>query len=85
MIEGEINMAESNLLAYLSIQCRLNYISDLSLTPYCKKVISNLSANRFPLSEWNDAIQYLTRRSITFCSCEEAKSFLLDHPNLDKR
>lgn len=71
-------MPESNLLAYLAICCHVDYISDLKLTPNCKKVISKIETNSFPLHEWIDAVHYLCRTNQSFESVEKAKEYLLN-------
>lgn len=69
----------SNLLAYLAIYCRVDYISDLKLTPKCKQVISEMKPNIYPLSEWNDAVQYLCKEKKTFDSEKKAKDFIIKY------
>lgn len=75
-------MPESNLLAYLAIQCRVDYISDLSLTLRCKTVIEHIREDSFTLSEWNDTIHYLCKnKDLTFDSKKLAKEYLLHMNN----
>lgn len=72
-------MTETNLLAYLAIQCRVECISDLRLTPRCKRAISLIEIDTFVLSEWQDAIQYLCKENKTFESVVEAKNYLIEY------
>ena len=75
-------MKPGNLIAYLAINCRVEYISDLTLTPRCKDIIEKLSQNFFPLEEWNDVVHYLTHEeTIQFESVTEAKQYLLSYPS----
>lgn len=73
-------MAESNLLAYIAIYCRLDYISDLSLTDKCKEVISKMD-DRFynTVEEWNEAVHSLTKNNdIYFDTVASAKEYLIN-------
>lgn len=72
-------MAESNLLAYLAIYCRVDYISDLKLTQNCKQIITTIKPTTFPLKEWNDAVQYLCKNKKSFNSVEQAKEYLMKY------
>ena len=73
-------MAESNLLGYLAIYCRVDYLSDLSLTPRCKEIISRTSDEMFSLDEWNEAIHYLCKENnVSFATVKSAKEYLLKH------
>ena len=71
-------MKPSSLLTYLAIHCRVEFISDLTLTPQCKEVIAKIKDNAFSLDEWNDVVHYLCKvKDITFTSEKSAKEFLI--------
>ena len=73
-------MSETNLLAYLAIQCRVDCFSDLSLTPECKEIIEKMKDGLFPLDEWNDAIDYLCKvNDISFSTERLAKEYLIKY------
>ena len=74
-------MTESNLLAYLAIYCKVDYISDLSLTPKCKEIIHTMDERMFrDVNEWNEAVRYLTKNNhISFQSVASAKEYLINY------
>ncbi len=67
------------LLAYLAIHCRVDYISDLSLTPKCKKVISSIDTQWFSLEEWTEVVHYLCKNDMTFDCIKSAKEYLIKY------
>ena len=62
------------LLNELVSQMQLDYLSDLNNV---KIIIQAIPESRYPLSEWNDAVQYLTKANKQFLSSSDAKEFLL--------
>lgn len=73
-------MAELSLLDLLAIYCHVDYLSDLSLTPQCKKIIGCIDRRHFTdIKEWNEVVHYLTKnKDIHFQDVESAKHYLLN-------
>ena len=73
-------MIKSNLLAYIAINCRLDYISDLSLTDNCKEIIREMDNRLFnTVEQWNEAVHYLTKNNdIYFDTVASAKEYLIN-------
>lgn len=67
-----------NLLTFLAMKGRLDYLSDLRLTPRCKQFISEVENITFPLKDWNEAIHYLCKTELSFDDIESAKDYLLN-------
>ena len=75
-------MTESNLLAYLAIYCKVDYISDLLLTPKCKEIIRKMDDEMHwnNVNEWNEAVHYLTKNNdVSFESVASAKEYLINY------
>lgn len=72
-------MSEPHLLDILAAQ-RGCFISDLNLSPIlCRSALSDLcrmEENKYPLSQWQDTVRYLTGSEKDFKSVEEIKAFL---------
>lgn len=69
------------LLDELTSRLRLDYLSDLrSLKDLSdvKIIIQAIPESRYPLSEWNNAVGYLTKTNEQFPSASRAKEFLLN-------
>lgn len=69
------------LLDDLQMRLGLEYLSNLRFYNYkkIKAVIEDISADDYALTEWNDAVEYLTNEPIQFDSACEAREFLLKH------
>lgn len=66
-----------NLLAFLAIQCRVEYLSDLRLTQRCKEILSKIESTTFLLGDWNETVHYLCKTDKSFEDVESAKKFLI--------
>lgn len=69
------------LLDNIQIQLGLEYLSDLRFCNHkkIKALIQDFSEDDYPLSEWNDAAEYLTGKPAQFVSACEARQFLLNY------
>lgn len=65
-------MRELHLLDVLAAR-RGCYISDLTLAPFLRR----MEENAYPLSQWQDAVRYLTGDEREFTSVKEIKDFIL--------
>lgn len=75
-------MQEKELLDVLKDCLGLNYISDLlAFLDYRKisAVVDSIPSDRYSISEWNDAVRYLTGYEGVFCVPENAKQFLITY------
>lgn len=75
------------LLEYLSYKAGCMYLSDLHLPKNLWSVriaLRRVSPSLFGVEEWNDAVEYITGRRISFSSSEQAVEYLLscqEHEN----
>ena len=73
-------MSELHILDALAAR-RGCCISDLNLAPFlCKMALSDLcrmEENAYPLSQWQEAVRYLTGDERDFASIKEIKAFIL--------
>lgn len=74
-------MAEiKELLEYLRIQTDCEYISDLRGSHKLNSIrnaLHNVDACQYSIQEWNDAVSYITKQSISFLKAEEAEDYLI--------
>lgn len=73
---------EKELLEELKDYLNLDYISDLRFSKKLKHVsavVNSIPSDRYSLHIWKDAVHYLTGYDGLFCTCEEAKSYLVNH------
>lgn len=72
-------MSELHLLDILAAR-RGCFISDLNLSPILRRAalldLCRMGTNKFPLSQWQDSVRYLTGTEKDFASIEEIKVFL---------
>lgn len=72
-------MSELHLLDILAAR-RGCFISDLNLSPILRRAalldLCRMEANKFPLSQWQDSVRYLTCIEKDFASIQEIKAFL---------
>lgn len=72
-------MSELHLLDILAAR-RGCFISDLNLSPILRRAalldLCRMETNKFPLSQWQDTVRYLTGIEKDFASIEEIKAFL---------
>ena len=77
--ESGCAMSELHLLDILAAR-RGCFISDLNLSPILRRAalldLCRMETNKFPLSQWQDTVRYLTGIEKDFASIEEIKSFL---------
>lgn len=73
-------MGELHLLDILAAR-RGCYISDLNLAPFLRRMalsdLYRIEENAYPLSQWQDAVRYLTGDERDFESVQEIKDFIL--------
>lgn len=72
---------EKDLLHTLSNIVGCTYLSDLRLVAdpgKIKSALETLSAQEYPAYQWNNAVKYLTGKTMTFPSPAEAKAFLME-------
>ena len=62
------------------------FISDLNLSPILRRAalldLCRMETNKFPLSQWQDTVRYLTGIEKDFASIEEIKAFLRNEVKL---
>ena len=72
-------MSELHLLDILAAR-RGCYISDLNLVPLLRRMalsdLYRMEENAYPLSQWQDAVLYLTGDERVFESVQEIKAFI---------
>ena len=78
-------MSELHLLDILAAR-RGCFISDLNLSPILRRAalldLCRMETNKFPLSQWQDSVRYLTCIEKDFASIEEIKAFLRNEVKL---
>lgn len=74
-------MSELHLLDILAAR-RGCFISDLNFSPILRRAalldLCRMEANKFPLSQWQDSVRYLTGTKREFVNVQEIKDFLMD-------
>lgn len=68
------------LLQDLADRIGCAYISDLKYLPepdLIKVCIKEFQSDNYPVSEWNQALRYLTQDRLEFTSGEEAKQYII--------
>ena len=72
-------MSELHLLDILAARHGC-FISDLNLTPFLRRAalldLCRMDENSYPLSQWQDAVRYLTGDERDFASVKEIKAFI---------
>ena len=72
-------MSELHILDVLAAR-RGCYISDLNLAPFLRRMalsdLCRMEENAYPLSQWQDAVRYLTGDERDFASVKEIKAFI---------
>ena len=72
-------MSEQHLLDILAARHGC-FISDLNLTPFLRRAalsdLCGMDENGYPLSQWQDAVRYLTGDERDFASVKEIKAFI---------
>lgn len=73
-------MSKLHLLDVLAAR-RGCYISDLNLAPFLRRMalsdLCRMEENTYPLSQWQEAVRYLTGDERDFASVKEIKDFIL--------
>lgn len=67
-----------NMLEYLAKKCGCDILSDLPHYGEWRTVLKHIRTDQFPLKDWNDAVEYLTKKKFIFESAEKAKEYLLN-------
>lgn len=70
----------NGLLEELRQRLRYEYISDLHNHPHSQQLIvaaTQIPAQRYSLNAWTQAVHYITGKTPTFSSMQEAHTFLL--------
>lgn len=74
-------MSELHLLDILAARQGC-FISDLNLSPILRRAalleLFRMDENSYPLSQWQDAVRYLTGNERDFASIKEVKDFILN-------
>lgn len=74
-------MTELHLLDILAAR-RGCFISDLNLSPILRREaildLCRMEENKFPFSQWQDSVRYLTGAEREFVNVQEIKDFLMD-------
>lgn len=72
-------MSELHLLDILAVRQGC-FISDLNLSPILRRAalleLFRMDENSYPLSQWQDAVRYLTGNERDFASVKEIKVFI---------
>jgi hypothetical protein len=72
-------MSELHILDILAARRRC-FISDLNLSPILRRAaladLCRMEENAYPLSQWQDAVRYLTGDERDFTSVKEIKEFI---------
>ena len=72
-------MSELHLLDILAARHGC-FISDLNLTPFLSRAalsdLCGMDENSYPLSQWQDAVRYLTGDERDFASVKEIQAFI---------
>lgn len=69
-----------DLLDQLANAAGCLYVSDLHQAgklPQVQLAVSHCPADRYSISEWTEAVQYIGGQSLSFQSSEEARGYLL--------
>lgn len=77
-----LTMDRKELLDVLTDSVGCNYLSDLTLLevqPLLRQTLCRLEADAYPLREWNDAAEYITRKPAAFQTPEQAREFLIQY------
>lgn len=77
MKQAEMTMV--GLLEILAFRTGCMYLSDLHqprLLPAVRRALCSISPSQFSLREWQDAAAYITCKSISFQSPEQAADYL---------
>lgn len=78
----KMKRAGKGLLENISFETGCSYLSDLHqprLLPRIRQVVRGLPPGQFSLEEWNDAVTYITGKTLLFASPEEAASYLVQY------
>ena len=74
-------MSELHLLDILAAR-RGCFISDLNLSPILRRAalldLCRMEENKFPLSQWQDSVRYLTGIEKDFTSEKQIRDFILN-------
>lgn len=73
-----------NLLEEILFYTHRNYLSNLHLTNYFSEIIEaikKIDIENYPLDEWNEAVQYITKQKVDIKDKEDAKRFLNEYLN----
>lgn len=74
-------MSELHLLDILAVRQGC-FISDLNLSPILRRAalleLFRMDENSYPLSQWQDAVRYLTGNERDFASVKEIRDFILN-------
>lgn len=71
-----------NLLESLQEKLKLEYLSDLGFIKDfsdLKEIVRAIPSDRYSLSEWNDAVEYITKKTMGFKRSEDAKEYMLNY------
>ena len=71
---------KKSILETLQQTCGCIFLSDVKMQAYHRQIyhaLQILKADDFSLADWNEAVRYITQEDITFCTRQEARTYLL--------
>ncbi|WP_343249566.1 hypothetical protein [Diplocloster hominis] len=85
---GVASERSESLLDLIAREAHCDYLSDLHslyLKGQLPEEISRITKDKFGVQQWNEAVSYITRRSLSFTDVQEAQQYLLvkNHTNGD--
>lgn len=76
-----------HLLEYLQLKTGCEFMSDLHLPenfPLIRKIVKEISPKDYPITEWKDAINYITREKAQFSDVQQAADYLKNYQVTNK-
>ena len=85
---GSATKRSESLLDLIAKEAHCDYLSDLHslyLKGQLSAPVSRIAEDRSGVQQWTEAVSYITRRTLSFTSVQEAQQYLLvkDHTNGD--
>ncbi|MBU9728489.1 hypothetical protein [Diplocloster modestus] len=85
---GSASERSESLLDLIAREAHCDYLSDLHslyLKGQLPEEISQITKDSFGVQQWNEAVSYITRRSLSFTNVQEAQQYLFvkNHTNGD--
>ncbi len=73
---------KTGLLEYIAENAGCGYLSDLHSKKrnfHIYEVIMNIAPSDYDLKEWEDAVRYITGKTVSFQDSDQAAEYLLQH------